>query len=121
MTKEYFFYRNGGIYKKASYGVVIRKGTDHIQPKIEENDGTNIRDIIDTVNGDARYITSNRSTGYGILSGVADIGKFSVAKIPSIPSGLSYNIKGVISRLRGNVYGGGSSIGIDCKYYSCRR
>jgi hypothetical protein len=38
-----------------SRGTTIREGSAGHQPQIENNDGSNVRDIIDTINGDARY------------------------------------------------------------------
>jgi hypothetical protein len=45
----------GRFYKKSVTGIVIRCHSGNTQPKIENNDGSNVRDIIDTVNGDTCY------------------------------------------------------------------
>lgn len=49
---------NGGwFYKRASNNALtLRMAAGNVQPKIEDTAGGNIRDIIDTVNGDARYL-----------------------------------------------------------------
>jgi hypothetical protein len=47
----------GGIfYKRSGSGMVIRESSGGQQPQIENNDGGSPRDIIDTTNGDARYL-----------------------------------------------------------------
>jgi len=47
----------GGLfYKRPAGGMVIRESSGGQQPQIEDNGGTNGRDIIDTINGDARYL-----------------------------------------------------------------
>jgi hypothetical protein len=49
-----FYFRDGNTSQRAP---VIRKSSIYRnQPQIEEGDGSNPRDIIDTVNGDARYV-----------------------------------------------------------------
>jgi hypothetical protein len=60
---------NGGgrFYKASGTGVVIRQPSGNQQPQIENNDGSNRRAIIDTVNGDLRYMR----LGAGELSGGA--------------------------------------------------
>jgi len=51
---------NGGgrFFKKVGTGLTIRCHSGNTQPGIENNDGSNRRDIIDTINGDARYATA---------------------------------------------------------------
>jgi hypothetical protein len=45
----------GRFYKAFGTGMMIRCHTANTQPQIEDNNGTNRRAIIDTINGDARY------------------------------------------------------------------
>jgi hypothetical protein len=45
-----------GFYKRTGAGVALRQSSGNQQPTIENNDGSNRRDIIDTVNGDVRYV-----------------------------------------------------------------
>ena len=45
------------VYKKTGSGLTLRTHSSNTQPVIENNDGSNRRDIIDRVNGDARYRT----------------------------------------------------------------
>jgi hypothetical protein len=56
----------GGIfYKRAGAGIVLRESSGGQQPQLEDNNGQNQRDIIDTINGDARYMRSNAAVpGY---------------------------------------------------------
>ena len=49
------FAAGGMIYKPVSRSIVIREPSSGQQPQIEDNNGSNPRDIIDTINGDARY------------------------------------------------------------------
>jgi hypothetical protein len=46
----------GRFYKAVGTGLIIRCHSGNTQPQIENNDGSNRRAIIDTVNGDARYL-----------------------------------------------------------------
>jgi hypothetical protein len=47
----------GGLFfKRSGSGMVIRESSGGQQPQIEDNSGANPRDIIDTTNGDARYL-----------------------------------------------------------------
>lgn len=62
----------GWFYKKSGTGLVIRKSSGGQQPQIEENDGTGARAIIDTVNGDARYVRIGGTT-VGNFGGAACI------------------------------------------------
>ena len=50
------FMAGGRIFKKAGAGLVIKQPSNNIQLKLENYDGTNVRDVIDTVNGDVRYM-----------------------------------------------------------------
>ena len=45
------FYEGGKIYKKGGYGVVINRGTNELNPKIESSDGSQMWDIIHSGNG----------------------------------------------------------------------
>jgi len=45
----------GRFYKAFGSGMMIRCHTANTQPQIEDNNGTNRRAILDTINGDARY------------------------------------------------------------------
>lgn len=56
-------FADGWFYKKSGTGLVIRQSSGNQQPQIENNNGTNMRDIIDTVNGDIRYVRRGESTG----------------------------------------------------------
>jgi hypothetical protein len=58
LTDGYGLMMMGGcaIYKRYGGGVTIREHTGGTQPQIEDNNGSNRRDIIDTINGDARYV-----------------------------------------------------------------
>ena len=49
------FAAGGMIYKPVSRSIVIREPSSGQQPQIEDNNGSNPRDIIDQINGDARY------------------------------------------------------------------
>lgn len=52
----YQTFAGGWFYKATGTGIVIRQSSGNQQPQIENNNGTNRREIIDTVNGDARYV-----------------------------------------------------------------
>jgi hypothetical protein len=67
----------GRFYKATGTGMMIRCHSANTQPQIENNDGSNRRAIIDTVNGDARYMR------------VAEGGK--VIDIDSVQGGDSFN------------------------------
>jgi hypothetical protein len=58
---------DGRFYKRVGSGVGIRQSSSNEQPFIESNDGSNSRDIIDTVNGDARYVRKAGDTMTGSL------------------------------------------------------
>jgi hypothetical protein len=66
------FSGGGAVYKIPGAGMVIRESSGGQQPQIENNDGTNRRDIIDTVNDfpryDARYINTAGDTMAGGLT-----------------------------------------------------
>jgi hypothetical protein len=46
----------GRFYKATGTGMMIRCHSANTQPQIEDNNGTNRRQIIDTINGDLRYM-----------------------------------------------------------------
>lgn len=58
----------GRFYKTAGAGVRIRESSGGQQPQIEDNNGANVRDIIDVVNGDARYVNTAGDTMTGNLT-----------------------------------------------------
>jgi hypothetical protein len=62
-----WLYGGGGLYKRAGTGTVLRCNVGNTQPQIENNDGSNLRAIIDTVNGDARYVNKTGDTMSGAL------------------------------------------------------
>jgi hypothetical protein len=43
------------VYKRTGGGLALRQAAGNLQPQIENNDGSNRRDIIDRINGDALY------------------------------------------------------------------
>ena len=53
----------GRFYKASGSGVIIRQSSGNQQPQIENNNGAGRRDIIDTVNGDARYWRRTENPG----------------------------------------------------------
>jgi hypothetical protein len=50
------FTGGSGIYSWTDKALTLREGTNGSQPRIINNDGGGARDIIDTTNGDARYM-----------------------------------------------------------------
>ena len=52
----------GGIYKKVGGGVTIRQHANNTQPRIENNDGSNGRDILDRVNGGRQILSRQAAT-----------------------------------------------------------
>jgi len=60
------FTGGAGIYAWTDKPLTLRQGTNNSQPKIINNDGSGGRDIIDTVNGDARYLRSAASTNIDV-------------------------------------------------------
>jgi hypothetical protein len=58
----------GRFYKKLSGAMTIRSGPANLQPQIENNNGTGGRDIIDTINGDIRYVNTSGDTMTGLLT-----------------------------------------------------
>jgi hypothetical protein len=58
----------GRFYKKLSGAMTIRSGPANLQPQIENNNGTGGRDIIDTINGDVRYVNTSGDTMTGLLT-----------------------------------------------------
>jgi hypothetical protein len=63
-----FFNAGGGIYKKSGTGVVIRESSGGQQPQIEDNGGSNARDIIDAVNI-TQYATKKGYINCGTANG----------------------------------------------------
>jgi len=68
----------GAFYKKIGTGLTIRAHSSNTQPGIENNDGSNRRDIIDTVNGDARYATSAQVNARVLKTGDTMTGTLSI-------------------------------------------
>jgi len=86
MTGEIYFdaenlgittFGGGRFYKKSGGGVVIRESSAGQQPRIENYDSSNGRDILDTINGDARY--SPLSHTHPVVPPVATSTTFQVA------------------------------------------
>jgi hypothetical protein len=82
----------GRIYKKVGTGITIRCHSGHSQPGIENYDGSNRRDIIDTVNGDARYVRVGAEVGPWV--DVAFSNASGNVKVRFINNGTSIQFKG---------------------------
>jgi hypothetical protein len=61
-------YWRGAVGNEAAQALVLREPANGTQPRISENNGTGERDIIDTVNGDARYVPKSGATMTGALT-----------------------------------------------------
>ena len=71
------FMSGGQLYKKVGSGMVLKLTAGNTAFKIENNDGSNVRDNVDTVNGAALYLTKNADstiTSSISINGIEDKG-----------------------------------------------